>query len=179
MGVFFYPWVMNQVWAGGAAAHHLAADWDCAAMMMWEGPPSTLWCWPIPASTDMAMASAAALVLKPFWPTEGLGAKELCWITGAGEPVGSDVSFRLSSAAAENRKIIKKKIKNLYRKTEQIKCENWVPTSLAKKNTFYIFFAAKYDQWVVCQKVWLLLWFNQKQQSTKAPSVCLDPQKKI
>ena len=46
------------------------------------------------------MASAAALELRPFWPGEALGANELCWITGAGEPVGSEVSFMLSSAAA-------------------------------------------------------------------------------
>lgn len=48
----------------------------------------------------MAMASAAALELRPLCPTEGLGARELCWMTGAGEPVGSEVSFILSSAAA-------------------------------------------------------------------------------
>lgn len=83
----------------GGIAHHLAADWDCAAMIMWEGPLSALCCWPIPASTDIAMASAAALELRPFCPAEGLCAKELCWITGAGEPVGSELSFMLSSAA--------------------------------------------------------------------------------
>lgn len=75
-------------------------------MIMWEGPLSALCCWPIPASTDMAMASAAALELRPFCPAEGLGAKELCWITGAGEPVGSEVSFMLSSAAAQKKDII-------------------------------------------------------------------------
>lgn len=88
----------------GGIAHHLAADWDCAAMIMWEGPLSALCCWPIPASTDMAIASAAALELRPFCPVEGLGAKELCWITGAGEPVGSDMSFMLSSAAIQKNK---------------------------------------------------------------------------
>lgn len=51
----------------------------------------------------MAMASAAALELRPFCPAEGLGAKELCWMTGAGEPVGSEVSFILSSAATKGR----------------------------------------------------------------------------
>lgn len=49
------------------------------------------------------MASAAALELRPFCPEEGLGANELCWITGAGEPVGSDVSFMFSSAATEKK----------------------------------------------------------------------------
>ena len=67
-------------------------------MIMWEGPPSDL-CWPIPASTDMAMASAAARELRPLGTPEW----ELCWITGAGEPVGSEVSFMLSSAAADTR----------------------------------------------------------------------------
>lgn len=88
----------------GDIAHHLAADRDCVAMIMWEGPLSGR-CWPIPASTDMAMASAAALELRPLCPAEGLGAKELCWITGAGEPVGSDVSFMLSSAATKNKDV--------------------------------------------------------------------------
>lgn len=49
------------------------------------------------------MASAAALELRPFCPAEGLGAKELCWMTGAGEPVGSEVSFILSSAATKGK----------------------------------------------------------------------------
>lgn len=52
----------------------------------------------------MAMASAAALELRPLCPIEGLGARELCWMTGAGEPVGSEVSFILSSAAATEQK---------------------------------------------------------------------------
>lgn len=52
----------------------------------------------MPASTDMAMASAAARALRPLWPAEGLGARELCWMTGAGEPVGSEDSFMLPSA---------------------------------------------------------------------------------
>lgn len=101
--LFFAPkW---RVWANSGLGwtHHLAADWDCVAMIMWEGPLSALGCWPIPASTDIAMASAAALELRPFCPTEGLGAKELCWITGAGEPVGSEVSFMLSSAATKSK----------------------------------------------------------------------------
>lgn len=100
----FFLWVMSHVWDSGGAAHHLAADWECAAMIMWEGPLSDLCCWPIPARTDMAMASAAALELRPLCLVEGLGAKELCWMTGAGEPVGSEVSFKLSSAAKEGGK---------------------------------------------------------------------------
>lgn len=52
----------------------------------------------------MAMASAAALELRPLCPVEGFGARELCWMTGAGEPVGSEVSFILSSAAATEHK---------------------------------------------------------------------------
>lgn len=49
------------------------------------------------------MASAAALELRPLCPAEGLCAKELCWITGAGDPVGSELSFMLSSTAAEKK----------------------------------------------------------------------------
>lgn len=87
-------------------ANHLAADWDCAAIIIWETALSARCCWPMPARTDIAMASAAALELRPLWPPEGLGASELCWMTGAGEPVGSEVSFMLSSAATMSKNII-------------------------------------------------------------------------
>lgn len=57
------------------------------------------------------MASAAALELRPFCPAERLGAKELCWITGAGDPVGSEVSFMLSSAATQKKRQHKYRLK--------------------------------------------------------------------
>lgn len=68
-------------------------------MMTCDGPPLSPRWLPIPASTDMATASAAARELKPLGPVadEGLGAKELCCMTGAGEPVGSDVTLICSS----------------------------------------------------------------------------------
>lgn len=67
-------------------------------MMTCEWPLSARWV-PMPASTDMATASAAARELMPFGPDdpEGLSATELCWITGAGEPVASHTSFMDSS----------------------------------------------------------------------------------
>lgn len=79
-------------------AHHLAEGWACVVMMTCEGPLCARWV-PKPASTDMATASAAARELTPFGPDdpEGLSATELCWITGAGEPVASHTSFMDSS----------------------------------------------------------------------------------
>lgn len=79
--------------------HHLLEGWDCVAMMTCDGPPLSPRWLPIPASTDMATASAAAREVKPLGPVadEGLGAKELCCMTGAGEPVGSDVSLICTS----------------------------------------------------------------------------------
>lgn len=72
-------------------------------MMTCEGPLSPRWL-PMPASTDMATASAAARELTPFGPDdpEGLRATELCWITGAGEPVASHISFMDSSPRRHN-----------------------------------------------------------------------------
>lgn len=54
------------------------------------GSASSVLCVAICASTEVATASAAERALSP------LGA-ELCWMTGAGEPVGSALSFGLSA----------------------------------------------------------------------------------
>lgn len=74
--------------------HHLPADWDCGAMMTGAGAgagsASSVLCVAICASTEVATASAAERALSP------LGA-ELCWMTGAGEPVGSALSLGLSA----------------------------------------------------------------------------------
>lgn len=89
-----------------SCSHHLLDGWDCVAMMTCDGPPLSPRWLPIPASTDMATASAAARELRPLGPTvdEGLWARELCWMTGAGEPVGSDVSFMCSSPERHKKK---------------------------------------------------------------------------
>lgn len=53
---------------------------------------SVLWL-AICVSTEVATASAAERTLSPL----GEAVTELCWITGAGEPVGSELSFGLSA----------------------------------------------------------------------------------
>lgn len=52
---------------------------------------SVLW-FAICVSTDVATASAAERTLSPL----GEAVTELCWMTGAGEPVGSELSLGLS-----------------------------------------------------------------------------------
>lgn len=62
--------------------------------MTWEatGTASSVLCPAIWASTEVATASAAERALSPL----GAAEVELCWMTGAGEPVGSELSFGLS-----------------------------------------------------------------------------------
>lgn len=97
-----------------SCSHHLLDWWDCVAMMTCDGPPLSPRWLPIPASTDMATASAAARELRPLGPTvdEGLWARELCWMTGAGEPVGSDVSFMCSSPERQKKRRNEKEIRS-------------------------------------------------------------------
>lgn len=63
--------------------------------MTWEatGTASSVLCPAIWASTEVATASAAERALSPLGAAEA----ELCWMTGAGEPVGSELSFGLSA----------------------------------------------------------------------------------
>lgn len=82
-----------------ASAHHLGADCDCAPMTIPPGWPD-----PIPAKTDIATASAAR-TLSPLMVGPGLeaeaGGDGPCWITAAGEPMGSvEVSLEVSSPPA-------------------------------------------------------------------------------
>lgn len=82
-----------------ASAYHLGADCDCVAITT---PPG--WPEPIPAKTDIATASAAR-TLSPLMVATGLeaeaGGDGPCWITAAGELMGSaEVSLEVSSPPA-------------------------------------------------------------------------------
>lgn len=80
-----------------APAHHL--DCDCDVMTIPPGWPD-----PMPAKTDMATASAAR-TLMPLMVAPGLeadaGGDGPCWMTAAGEPIGSvGASLEVSSPPA-------------------------------------------------------------------------------
>lgn len=82
-----------------ASAHHLEVECDCVAMTIPPGWPD-----PMPAKTDIATASAAR-TLMPLMVGPGLeaeaGGDGPCWITAAGEPMGSvGVSLQVSSPPA-------------------------------------------------------------------------------
>lgn len=96
-------------------------------MMTCEGPLSARWV-PMPASTDMATASAAARELMPFGPDdpEGLRATELCWITGAGEPVASHTSFMDSSPGGHTRHGSVTSLTHVLNKILQINTEHGI-----------------------------------------------------
>lgn len=82
-----------------ASAHHLGVDCDCVPMTTPPGWPD-----PMPAKTDIATASAAR-TLSPLMVAPGLeaeaGGDGLCWITAAGELMGSlEASLEVSSPPA-------------------------------------------------------------------------------
>lgn len=82
-----------------APAHHLVAGCDCVVMTTPPGWPA-----PIPANTDIATASAAR-TLRPLMLAPGLegaaGGEGPCWMTAAGEPMGSvEGSLGVSSPPA-------------------------------------------------------------------------------
>lgn len=86
--------------------HHLPADWDCGAIMTCDCMgmfSSVLWL-AIWVRTEVATASAAERTFSPL----GDVVTELCWMTGAGEPVGSEHSLGLSdfSRKGKNKRVL-------------------------------------------------------------------------
>lgn len=82
--------------------HHLPADWDCGAIMTCDciGTFSSVLWLAIWVRTEVATASAAERMFSPL----GDAVTELCWMTGAGEPVGSELSLGLSDFSRQGKK---------------------------------------------------------------------------
>lgn len=76
-------------------------------MMTWgcSGTASSVLWLAICVSTEVATASAAERTLSPL----GEAVTEPCWMTGAGEPVGSELSFGLSARGRGGKEKKKKK----------------------------------------------------------------------